>query len=432
VSIDTTGSRTWAFIGVHVCPSGWRSCPRLTDSGQTDLPQHPTFTQINKPITQINKCHIYRLAFTLCRANKHLSSEQLSVHRFLHSPILTWHWTCGLIVDILGRYQLATWTANKERFLYMATTSDLTISERLRDALVDHTTNATCMAERSTMARTFWTITFTFLVCATSVVQADLKIDFNSTTQDDGPHNNAGFQAYDAGHEVAADFTTKDYSAFGTTVGLTPAWSNTSDNRVQQMIDRGASFDANWTGSDLDLVTDFLGIDTRTGNGGIGNWDGTVGTPTYLTLTLAGLPENTYHWMSFHHDTEHVHTDFAVWLSTDGGTSFSQLADGYMSDSTPGGNPDSALDGSAGPVADVAGMRAAGSIYETTFAADGSNDVVLRFAPYSGTYGDAVHNQIWGINGFEVSEVPEPSTVTLCLVGCLSLLLIFRSRVRRG
>ena len=40
---------------------------------------------------------------------------------------------------------------------------------------------------------------------------------------------------------------------------------NTTDNRVQQMIDRGAGNDAQWLGSNLDLLTDFIGIDTRTG-----------------------------------------------------------------------------------------------------------------------------------------------------------------------
>ncbi|MEM9657611.1 MAG: hypothetical protein AAF961_04540, partial [Planctomycetota bacterium] len=169
------------------------------------------------------------------------------------------------------------------------------------------------------------------LILAASVchrVQAqDLFVDFNSTTQDNGPHNNVGYQAYDAGHEVIEDFITQNFSAFGTTIGITPAWPNSTANTVQQMIDRGAGNDANWADADLDLVTDFLGIDTRTGNGGNGDWDGTNGTPTYMTLTLSGLPAspNQYEWKSYHHDTEHVHGDFAVWLSTDSGATFTQL-----------------------------------------------------------------------------------------------------------
>ncbi|MEM9657386.1 MAG: hypothetical protein AAF961_03410, partial [Planctomycetota bacterium] len=258
------------------------------------------------------------------------------------------------------------------------------------------------------------------LICSPAWGQS-LNIDFNSTSQDDGPNNNAGYQAYDAAHETPADFVTKEYAAFGTTVGVTPAWPNTTEAAVQQMIDRGEGNDVNWVDTDLDLVTDFLGIDTRTGNGGNGNWDGADGTPTYLTLTLSGLPALAYNWTSYHHDTENVHTYFAKWISTDGGTSFTQLPDGYMSDSTEGGNPDSALDGSPGLVTDFAGMESAGSIYRATFSADGVNDVVIRYAPYSGALGDAVHNQIFGINGFQLAEVPEPSTVALVGVGLLLL-----------
>ena len=268
-----------------------------------------------------------------------------------------------------------------------------------------------------------------FLVCFAAVAQAqDLNIDFNSTTQDSGPHNNAGFQAYDAGHEVAADFDTKTYNAFGTMVGITPDWPNTTDNRVRQMIDRGMGNDDNWLDSDIDGITDWLGIDTRTGNGGNGNWDGTTGDPTYMTLSLSDLPAATYSWTGFHHDTENVHTNFAVWLSTDGGSNFTQMPDGYMSDSTEGGNPDSATNGSPGLVTDLGGMLAAGSIYPMEFTANGTDDVVLRFAPYSGVLGDAVHNQLWGINGFQMSVVPEPSAMPLLSFGGLVLLACRRRK----
>ncbi len=198
-------------------------------------------------------------------------------------------------------------------------------------------------------------------------------------------------------------------------------------DRADQSVDPVASFDANWADTNLNLVTDWLGIDTRTGNGGNGNWDGATGTPTYLTVTLSDLPANEYAWKSYHQDTEHVHADFGVALSTDGGANFTSLPDGYMSDSTPAGTPDSETDGSPGLVTDFAGMMSAGSIYEATFTADGTNDVVLQFAPHSGALGDAVHNQIWGINGFELSVVPEPGSAVLLGMG-LFLLLGFRRR----
>jgi hypothetical protein len=255
-----------------------------------------------------------------------------------------------------------------------------------------------------------------------------LFIDFNSTTQDGGPHNLAGFEPYDAGHEVVVDFDTKSYTAFGTTVTVTPAWPNTTANTVQQMIDRGPANDATWLdASTIDGVTDFLGIDTRTGNGGNGNWDGTTGTPTYMTLALGGLPAGTYDWLSHHQDTEHVHGNFQVELSTDGGTTYTKLADGYMSDGTAGGNPDSLLDGGQTMlVTDLTEMAAEGSVYTTSFTADGTNDVVFRYAPYTGVLGDAVHNQIWGINGFQL--VPEPATGALFGLGGLMMLALRRRR----
>ena len=224
--------------------------------------------------------------------------------------------------------------------------------------------------------------------------------------------------------------TQSDDEAFGTTVSLTPEWPNTTDNRVQQMIDRSAGNDANWQDSDIDGITDWLGIDTRTGNGGNGNWDGTAGTPTLMTLTLGDLPANPYGWTSFHQDTENVHANFAVWLSTDGGASFTQLSDGYMSNSSPGGNPNAETDGSPGLVVDFAGMAAAGSIYETTFTADGSNDVVLQFETYSGVFGDAVHNQLFGINGFQLTVVPEPASGILIALGGFAVLGLRRRRSR--
>ena len=72
---------------------------------------------------------------------------------------------------------------------------------------------------------------FTVLCLAMAVSaqgQLPLKVDFNSTTQDGGPHNQAGYDAYDAGHEVATDFITRDYGG----ILVTPTWSNTTDNRV--------------------------------------------------------------------------------------------------------------------------------------------------------------------------------------------------------
>jgi len=278
------------------------------------------------------------------------------------------------------------------------------------------------------MQHCFAAILVATLTCS---VQAQLLVDFNSTSQDGGPALNEGWQAYSEDHEDKQDNDGWQTAVYPTSFGdvtLTPAWPNTDDVNVQQSIDRGAGNDANWLDTDLDGLTDWLGIDTRVNNGGNGNWDGTEGTPTLMTLTLGGLDAGDYNWRSFHHDTENVHSAFATWISTDGGVNFAQLPDGYMSDSTPGGNPDSATNGSPGIVTDLAGLSAAGGIYDATFSADGSSDVVLQFAPYSGELGDAVHNQLWGINGFQLEPVPEPSSMPLLLIGGMAMLLARRRR----
>jgi len=238
------------------------------------------------------------------------------------------------------------------------------------------------------------------IIWTTFSAQAEILfgIDFNSTTQGGGPNAVGGkYRNYDAGHEVATDFVTQSYAAFGTTVSLTPSWPDSTDNRVQQMIDRGNGNDANWTGTDLQLVTDFLGIDTRTANGGNGDYDGVNGKPTTMLLTLGDLPGGTYQWTSFHHDTENVHTSFLMDISTDGGASFNPVDgdDLKMSSSSGGGNP-------ANPNLEFGPNPASlNSTVVTEFQTDGGSDVVIRFIPLSQS---AVHTQIFGINGFELAQ----------------------------
>ena len=116
------------------------------------------------------------------------------------------------------------------------------------------------------MTRRILTILSAFgLFC--SLCHGQLLIDFNSTTQDGGPHNDTagGFSAYDAGHEIPEDFVTQTFEAFGADVGVTPSWPNTTDNRVQQSIDRGAGNDANWLDATTDLGAEpvpILGLDS--------------------------------------------------------------------------------------------------------------------------------------------------------------------------
>ena len=247
---------------------------------------------------------------------------------------------------------------------------------------------------------------------------AAMMLDFNSTSQDGGPHPEAGYLSYDAAHEVAADFNTKSYGVTfantgAATVTVTPDWPNTTDNRVQQMIDRSASLnDVNWQGNNIDLLTDWLGTDSRTKNGGNGDYDGTTGTPPYLTIALGGLPADTYSWTSFHHDTEKMTSDFYFELSTDGGATYTMVGTYTMTHSTSGGVPNTpvttnALNGDPHNLS---------STVTTTFTADGTNDVLIRLTPL----GDGqVHTMFVGINGFELEQVPEPSSLIMLLAGGL-------------
>ncbi|MGJ8697424.1 MAG: PEP-CTERM sorting domain-containing protein [Verrucomicrobiaceae bacterium] len=258
-----------------------------------------------------------------------------------------------------------------------------------------------------------------------AVAQGSLWVDFNSTSQDGGPHPEAGYQSYDAGHENATDLgsgttpgATASYNPVfaltgAATVTLTPDWPNTTDINVRQSIDRGPTNDATWTGSNLDLLTDFIGIDTRTSNGGNGNWDGTTGTPTYLTFNLGGLAAADYAYRSFHHDTENVWAGYTVEVSIDGGTTFSAVETGAMTSSTGGGNPANPSPTTTGSAETLA------STYNTTFTANGTDDVVIRYGVLADT---AVHRQILAVNGFQLSQVPEPSTGIMALLGASFLL----------
>ena len=119
---------------------------------------------------------------------------------------------------------------------------------------------------------------------------------FNSTTQDGGPNSVGGdCKDYNAGHEVEADCDIKNYAAFGSSVSVTPSWPDSTDNRVRQMIDRGAGNDANWSGTELQLVTDWLGIDTRTGNVQL-TWNSKAGR-TYIVRYFDSLDEDPQNWI---------------------------------------------------------------------------------------------------------------------------------------
>ena len=234
-------------------------------------------------------------------------------------------------------------------------------------------------------------------------VFGQLLVDFDRS----GGPTEPGYQSYPGTHEVIASFVPVTYSVdlefSGTTdITLSPDWPNTTDNRVRQMIDRGGGNDANWLGNNIDLLTDWIGSDTRTGNGGNGDWDGVTGTPTYVTLTLSGLPEGIFAYTSYHHDTENMWTPFTVEISNDGGATFGAVGDFQMTDSTPGGNPDS---GALRQIGDIDPDPANLPSTVNFLIVSTGDDVVVRYAALAQV---AVHQQFVGINGFDLVEQQPP------------------------
>jgi len=252
--------------------------------------------------------------------------------------------------------------------------------------------------------------------------QAAMMLDFNSN-QDNGPHPEAGYLAYDADHEVAATFVTQSYSVTfantgAATVTVTPDWPNTTANTVQQMIDRTSGWDGNWQGNKIDLLTDWIGIDSRTNNGGNGDYDGTTGTPTYMTIALGGLAADDYSWVSYHHDTEKMTASFVFEISTDGGATYAEVGQYTMTHSGTGGVPNTAPTTNA-PDGDPINLS---STVKTSFTANGTDDVLIRIAPLANSdtnNGGGVHTTFAGINGFELEQVPEPSSLLMLLAGGL-------------
>ena len=239
-----------------------------------------------------------------------------------------------------------------------------------------------------------------------------------------------GSEVYSATHENSGSFTAQSFTtSFANTgaanVTVTPSFPSTTDQRVQQMIARTGGQNASWTGDNIGLLGEWIGTDTRTGNGGNGTWDGTTGTPTYMNLSLGGLAAGDYSITSLHHDTENMNSFFSIEVSTDGGANFGAIQNGRITNSTAGGNP------AENEVLPGTGLNVAGgnpfdlsSTQTYGFSADGSNDVVIRYAALAST---PVHKDFFVMNALQLSQVPEPSTGLLAFAG-LGLLAVRRRK----
>jgi len=78
---------------------------------------------------------------------------------------------------------------------------------------------------------------FTLVLCLLGTAQAQLRVDFTQT----GDPVQAGFEGYFAGHENPITFTAQSYSAFGTTITVTPSWTASATADTTQMIDSGGN-----------------------------------------------------------------------------------------------------------------------------------------------------------------------------------------------
>lgn len=239
-----------------------------------------------------------------------------------------------------------------------------------------------------------------------SPAHAQLKVDFNSTTQDGGPHNETSYQPFNAAHEAATPPAAQNYSALGGTITVELSWPNTSSQTVRQLIDRSSTNDGNWGRTHIDLLTDWAGADTRTSQGGNGAFTGSSGTPTDMVLSLGGLSAGDYEFTSYHHDTENMVAEFTVELSVDDGTNYSQIGGTRrVTDSSTGGTPDGSQTYSAGSWT----IATLPSTVTFPFTVASSQDVKVRFRALSTT---SVHQAFMLINGFEVEEVISPESPT--------------------
>lgn len=244
-------------------------------------------------------------------------------------------------------------------------------------------------------------------------LSAPLAIDFNALNLNAGPYRQGGlFQNFETRTNVADDFEGKSFPAFGTTIKVTPEWPDVTGESTRRMFDQWP-LNGPWpwdnAAGDRALIRDFIGVNTHETFGGNGDWDGAEnGKPTYLTLTLGGLPAGNYHWTSFHHTIYHNHGFFQVEISVDGGETFVSLGqEFYQSNSSPGGEPDPATDGS--PFGPLPGpdVLALPSTIRFPISATGA-EVVLRFALLSGTLGEGFANQMFALNGFVLARNQAP------------------------
>jgi hypothetical protein len=205
-------------------------------------------------------------------------------------------------------------------------------------------------------------------VVVVSTAHAQLKIDF---TQIDGAVE-AGYEGYFAGQENPITFTAQSYTAFGTTITLTPTWAADATAATMQMY-RRAGGNYQWTGSHDDLIRDWIGTDNRQ-----------PGDP--LTLTISGLPTGEYTWFSYHHDGDNQTGLFDVTVNDARGST--TITDIDITDTR---------------VTDLVVDFENISTFTTTIFSNGTDDIAIDFHQQASA---PVDRAFFVMNAFELTRIP--------------------------
>lgn len=193
--------------------------------------------------------------------------------------------------------------------------------------------------------------------------------------------------------------------------------------------------------SNDDLFRDWIGITqfTTTTSGVITNNP----APT-LTFTISGLIPGQYMWTSWHHDTDDQ-TGLINYTFTDASGASAGVIDGSHGVANAGntGSPANFVNGRGAPVNGtgdpVNNPPGTPSTFSKVFTVGGSGSFTFAMTPgYNPALSDATTNlpnsagslNFAVINGFEVTQVPEPGSIALFL-GAFGLVAMRHRRYRQ-